>query len=210
MIRVHHLNNSRSQRVLWLLEELGTEYEIIRYERDATTRRAPASLREIHPLGKSPVIEDGALVLPESGAIVEYLVGKYGDGRLVPALGSEAHTRYLYWMHFAEGTAMMQLLVRLYLGFLGEAAAPMSAMVDTEIARILAFMEQELAQRKFFVGDELSAADINMSFPLEAAAARGGLNEKSYPKLWDLLQRMQHRPAYKKALERGGPYELMR
>jgi glutathione S-transferase len=210
MIQIHHLNNSRSQRILWLLEELGVEYEIVHHQRDPMIRRAPAALREIHPLGKSPVICDGDLTLAESGAIVEYLIGKYGDGRLIPERGSPAHTQYLYWLHFAEGTAMMQLLVRLYLGMAGEAAAPLAAIVDADIKRILDYMEGELAPGRFFIGDTLTGADINMSFPLEAAAARGGLNQASYPKLWALLQTMQARPAYQRALERGGPYELIR
>jgi len=210
MIKVHHLNNSRSQRVLWLLEELGLDYEIVPYQRDTTTHRAPPELRAIHPLGKSPVIEDGDLVLAESGAIIEYLIDTYGKGALAPARGTRAHTRYLYWSHFAEGTAMMQLLIRLFLGFAGDSAAPVRAMVDAEITRMLAYLEAEIAEGGFFVGDGLTGADINMSFPLEAAAARGGLNAESCPKLAALLQRLQARPAYQRALARGGPYELMR
>jgi glutathione S-transferase len=209
MIKIHHLNNSRSQRILWLLEELGLDYEIVPYQRDAVTRRAPPGLREIHPLGKSPVIQDGALTLAESGAIIEYLIETYGKGALAPARGTAERTRYLYWMHFAEGTAMMQLLIRLFLGFAGESAAPIRAMVDVEIARLLAYLEAEIAESPFFVGNELTGADINMSFPLEAAAARGGLDAASYPKLFALLQKLQARPAYRRALERGGPYELM-
>jgi glutathione S-transferase len=210
MIQVHHLNNSRSQRILWLLEELGVPYEIVHHQRDPMIRRAPAALREIHPLGKSPVICDGDLTLAESGAIIEYLIGTYGDGKFVPERGSAAHTQYLYWLHFAEGTAMMQLLVRLYLGRLGEAAAPLASVVDADIKRILDFMEGELEPDRFFVGDTLTGADINMSFPLEAAVARGGLTQASHPKVFALLDTMQARPAYKRALERGGPYELMR
>jgi glutathione S-transferase len=210
MIKIHHLNNSRSQRILWLLEEMGLEYEIVSYQRDAVTRRAPPALREIHPLGKSPVIQDGALTLAESGAIIEYLIETYGQGALAPARGTAEWTRYLYWMHFAEGTAMMQLLLRLFLGFAGESAAPIRAMVDVEIARLLAYLEAEIARSPFFVGTDLTGADIAMSFPLEAAAARGGLDAASYPKLFALLQRLQTRPAYRRALERGGPYELMR
>jgi glutathione S-transferase len=210
MIKIHHLNNSRSQRILWLLEELGLDYEIAPYQRDAVTRRAPPALREIHPLGKSPVIQDGALTLAESGAIIEYLIETYGQGALAPARGTAERTRYLYWMHFAEGTAMMQLLIRLFLGFAGESAAPIRAMVDIEIARLLAYLEAEIAESPFFVGTDLTGADIAMSFPLEAAAARGGLDAASYPKLFALLQKLQARPAYRRALERGGPYELMR
>jgi glutathione S-transferase len=210
MIKVHHLNNSRSQRILWLLEELGLEYEIVRYQRDAVTRRAPPELRRVHPLGKSPVIEDGALVLAESGAIIEYIIDTYGQGRLAPPRGTPDGVRYLYWMHFAEGTAMMQLLIRLFLGFAGDGAAPVRAMVDAEIQHVLAYLETEIGDAPFFVGTELTGADINMSFPLEAAAARGGLDATSYPRLFALLKKFQARAAYRRALERGGPYELMR
>ena len=210
MIKVHHLNNSRSQRILWLLEELGLEYEIVPYLRDPMTRRAPPALREIHPLGKSPVIEDGALVLAESGAIIEYLIDAYGHGRLAPVRGTPDGTRYLYWLHFAEGTAMMQLLVRLFLGFAGDSAAPIRAMIDVEIGRLLAYLESEIGDAPFFVGDALTGADINMSFPLEAAVARAGLDAESYPKLFAYLAKLQARPAYRRALDRGGPYELIR
>jgi|HubBroStandDraft_1064217.scaffolds.fasta_scaffold00037_8 glutathione S-transferase len=210
MITVHHLNNSRSQRILWLLEELGLDYEIVSYQRDPMTRRAPPALRAIHPLGKSPVIQDGPLTLAESGAIIEYLIDTYGKGALAPARGTAEHTRYRYWMHFAEGTAMTQLLLRLFLGFAGESAAPIRAMVDAEIVRLLAYLESEIADRPFFVGENLTGADINMSFPLEGAAARAGLDAASYPKLLAHLHKLQARPAYRRAVDRGGPYELTR
>ena len=210
MIKLHHLNNSRSQRILWLLEELGVDYEIVPYQRDAMSHRAPPELRAIHPLGKSPVIEDGDLVLPESGAIIEYLIDQYGHGALIPPRGTPEHTRYLYWMHFAEGTAMMQLLIRLFLGFAGESAAPIVAMVDAEIARTLDYLEAEAAKSPYFAGDTLTGADINMSFPLEAVAATGRLTTETYPKLSRLLATYHARPAYHRGLQRGGPYELGR
>ncbi|HVJ52445.1 MAG TPA: glutathione S-transferase family protein [Aliidongia sp.] len=208
MIQVHHLNNSRSQRILWLLEELGIDYEIVHHLRDPMIRRAPAALRDVHPLGKSPVITDGGLILAESGAIIEYLIGKYGDGRLIPPPGSADHTRYLYWLHFAEGTVMMQLLVRLYLGMVGDAAAALISVVDADIERVLGYMESELTPGQFFAGPALTGADINLSFPLEAGAARGRLPAETYPKLAAYLVALQERPAYQRALERGGPYEL--
>jgi glutathione S-transferase len=208
MIQVHHLNNSRSQRILWLLEELELDYEIVHHQRDPMIRRAPAALRDIHPLGKSPVISDGDLILAESGAIIEYLIGKYGDGRLIPLLGSADHTRYLYWLHFAEGTVMMQLLVRLYLGMVGDAAAPLASVVDADIKHVLDYMEGELTPGRFFAGPVLTGADINLSFPLEIGAARGRVPAETYPKLVAYLATLQERPAYRRALERGGPYEL--
>lgn len=208
MIRVHHLNNSRSQRVLWLLEELGLEYEVECYERDRQTMLAPPALRAVHPLGKSPVIEDAGLVLAESGAIVEYLADRYGEGRFAPPPGTPARTRYLYWLHFAEGTAMTPLLLKLYLSRMGEGAAPLLARMDGQIRAHLDYMEAELGDAPFFVGDELTGADIQMSFPLEASAARGGLGA-GQPRLSGLLRRLQERPAYRRAIERGGPYVLM-
>ncbi len=208
MLKLHHLDNSRSQRILWLLEELGVDYEIVPYKRDKATRLAPPELKAIHPLGKSPVIEDDGLVLPESGAIVEYIIGKYGKGRLKPADGTAEHARYLYWMHFAEGTAMMQQLVRLYLGYAGEGAAPIIGRIDANIKSVLDFMETEVKPGGFLVGDTLTAADINMSFPLEIAAVRAGLTPAAYPKLAAMLSAMQARPAYRRGIERGGPYDF--
>ena len=222
MIRVHHLNNSRSQRVLWLLEELELPYEVVRYQRDAQTMLAPPELRQVHPLGKSPVIQDGGLTLAESGAIVEYLAGKHGHGRLVPAAEAE-RLRYTYWMHFAEGTAMPPLLMRLVLGRIRSAPMPffvkpvaraiadraLRSFVVPNLERNLDFMEGELGRSEWFAGGEFSAADIQMSFPLEAARARGGLDEKR-PRLMAFLQKIHARPAYARALERGGKYELLR
>jgi glutathione S-transferase len=223
MIVVHHLNNSRSQRVLWLLEELGVEYEVKRYERDAKTMLAPASLRAIHPLGKSPVITDGDLTLAESGAIVEYLVERYGAGRLAPRVGTPDRIRYTYWLHYAEGSAMPPLLLKLI--FTQIPKAPMPALVRPFVRRIadgvrttfvepqiklhLDYIEGELSKSTWFAGDEFTAADIQMSFPAEGAASRGGL-DASRPRLWAFLQRIHARPAYTRALERGGPYELLK
>jgi glutathione S-transferase len=222
MITVHHLNNSRSQRVLWLLEELGLEYEIRRYERDAKTMLAPASLRAVHPLGKSPVITDGDLTLAESGAILEYLVERYGNGRLIPPPDTPERLRYRYWMHFAEGSAMPPLLMKLVFDKVEQAPVPFfvrpivkaisakvkKATIEPNIARQLDFMEEELGKSKWFAGQAMTAADIQMSFPLEAAAMRAGL-DASRPKLMDFLERIHARPAYKKAVERGGPYALL-
>jgi glutathione S-transferase len=223
MITVHHLNNSRSQRVLWLLEELGVEYDVKRYERDPATMLAPAALRAIHPLGKSPVITDGDLTLAESGAILEYVTGRYGNGRLVPAAGTADRLRYTYWMHYAEGSAMPPLL--LYLVFSRIEHGPMpfiirpiaraiagrakSSFIEPQIRLHLDFMEQELGRSAWFAGGEFSAADIQMSFPIEAAAARGGL-DATWPKLMGFLERIHARPAYQRALKTGGPYELLR
>jgi len=222
MIIVHHLNNSRSQRIIWLLEELRVDYEIQRYERDKTTMRAPASLRAVHPLGKSPVITDGDIVVAESGAIVEYLVEHYGKGRLIPAAGSADRLNYTYWLHFAEGTAMSPLLMKLVFNRVETAPMPFfvrpiakkiastvkSSFINPEITQQLDYMEKEIAKSGWFAGKSFSAADIQMSFPLEAAASRGGLDAR-YPKLTDFLQRIHARPAYKRALERGGAYDLL-
>jgi len=223
VIVVHHLNNSRSQRVLWLLEELGVPYEVKRYERDVSTMLAPASLRAVHPLGKSPVVTDGGLTLAESGAIIEYLAGRYGDGRLVPAPGTPTRHRYMYWMHYAEGSAMPPLLLKLVFSRVESAPMPffvkpiaraivgraMTSFIDPQIKLHLDFMEGELGKSTWFAGDDFTAADVQMSFPLEAAASRGGL-DASRPRLMGFLDRIHTRPAYKKALERGGPYELLR
>lgn len=221
MITVHHLNNSRSQRVLWLLEELELPYEIVRYQRDPRTMLAPPELKRVHALGKSPVITDGALTVAESGAIVEYLVERHGNGRLKPPAGSDEALRWRYWLHFAEGSAMPPLLMKLVFDKVksapmpffakpiarGIAAKVLAGFVTPNIERQLDFMEAELAQRPWFAGSEFTAADVQMSFPVEAAAQRGGLNA-SRPRLMDWLKRIHARPAYKKALERGGPYSF--
>ena len=220
-ITVHHLDNSRSQRVLWLLEELGLPYEIVHYKRDAKTMLAPATLRKVHPLGKSPVVTDGANTVAESGAIVEYLVERHGGGRLAPAPGTPERLRYTYWLHFAEGTAMPPLLMKLVFDKVATSPMPffarpiargisakvISTFVQPNLKRQFDFMESELAAREWFAGDEFSAADIQMSFPLEAAAQRGGL-DKRWPRLKAFVGRIHARPAYVRALERGGPYSF--
>jgi glutathione S-transferase len=210
MIEIHHLNNSRSQRILWLLEELELSYEIIRDQRDPVTRLAPAALKAIHPLGKSPVIRDQGLVVAESGAIVEYLIGKYGNGRLAPVrdFASADYVAYLHWLHFAEGSAMVPLLLKLYVGRLGEAGAPLAPRIESELRNHFAYMSGALGDRDFFVANTFSAADVQLSFVLDAGASRGPL--KDYPNLVSLNERLQARPAYKRAIERGGPYELGR
>lgn len=204
MIEVHHLNNSRSQRVLWLLEELGLPYELVKYQRDATTNLAPESLKKIHQLGKSPVVRDGELVLIESGAILEYIVRRYGKGRLAPAESSPEWPRYLQLMHYAEGSAMLPVMLKLYLSRIGEAGTPLAPRVTSEIENHFGFLEGELAHSDFFVGKELTAADVNLSFPIQAARLLHGLDQ--FPNLARFLDRMHARPAYKRALERGGPY----
>ena len=222
MITLHHLNNSRSQRVLWLLEELGLPYEIQRYQRDPKTMLAPASLRAVHPLGKSPVITEDGQTLAESGAIVEYLVQRHGNGRLAPAPGTPEQLRYTYWLHFAEGSAMPPLLLKLVFNRIETAPMPFfvkpiargiadkvkSTFIEPQIKAHLDFMESELQRTTWFAGEDFTAADIQMSFPVEAAAARGGLDSK-YPRLMAYLQRIHARPAYQRALERGGPYDLL-
>jgi glutathione S-transferase len=222
MIVVHHLNNSRSQRVLWMLEELGVEYEIRRYERNKETMLAPPELRQVHPLGKSPVITDGASTLAESGAILEYLVEQYGGERLAPARGTPERVRYTYWMHYAEGSLMSPLLLKLVFDQIEKAKMPFvakpfakaiahkvkSSFVLPQIKQHLDYLEAELQARDWFAGNAFSAADIQMSFPLEAAAARAGLNA-GRPRLMDFLARIHARPAYQRALEKGGPFEIL-
>jgi glutathione S-transferase len=220
MITVHHLNNSRSQRVLWLLEELGVPYEVRRYQRDRVTMLAPAELKAVHPLGKSPVITDGELTLAETGAIVETLIETYGEGRLIPPAGSPGRLRYRYWLHYAEGSAMPPLLMKLVFGAL-PARAPgllkplvkqiskkaQEGLIDPQIRNHLAFWEAELGKSEWFAGDEITGADIMMSFPAEGAARRFGVD--GYPRVKAFLDRIHARPAYKRALERGGPYALL-
>ena len=223
MIIVHHLNNSRSQRILWLLEELGLEYDIKRYQRDPKTMLAPPELRRIHPLGKSPVITDGDLTLAESGAIIEYLVDRYGNGRLLPAAGTPDRLRFTYWLHYAEGSVQPMLLMKLIFDRIEKAPMPFfarpiakaigqktkSSFIEPNIDRHLDYMEAELGKTAWFAGQEFTAADIQMSFPLEAAVSRGGLDAKR-PKLMAFLERIHARPAYKKAIERGGEYQLLK
>lgn len=218
MITVHHLNNSRSQRVLWLLEELGCRYEVKRYERDTKTMLAPPALKAIHPLGKSPVISDGDNTIAETGAIIEYVLERYGSGRLVPPAGSKEKMRYTYWLHYAEGSAMTPLLLKLIF-----TRIPMNApglmkgivktvmaeaqerLSDPQIRMHLDYWDTELSKSEWFAGDQFTAADIIMSFPLEAAAARA--DGKSRPMIKAFLDRIHTRRAYQDALKKGGPYD---
>jgi len=203
MIRVHHLNNSRSQRVLWLLEEIGTPYEVIRYERNSNLL-APKELRRVHPLGKSPVIEDGGRTFAETGLIIEYLVDRYGPD-LAPARNSDLHWQYKYWLHYAEGSLMPPLLVKLIVDRLGLLGYPARPFVKSQLKLHLDFLENELSGKPWFLGERFSAADVMLSFPLEAARDRAGLDQ-TRPKLMDILARIHARPAYKRALEKGGAY----
>ncbi|QIF82627.1 glutathione S-transferase family protein [Brevundimonas sp. 'scallop'] len=218
MIKVHHLNDSRSQRVLWLLEELGLDYEVVRYERNASNRLAPPELLAIHPLGKSPVIEDGAVKVAETGAIVEYLLDTYGQGRLRSAAGTEDGRRFTYWLHYAEGSAMPPLLLKLVFSMLprrapallkpivnGVANKAITSFVDPQLRTHVGFWEDELGRSEWFAGDQFTAADIMMSFPVEAGADRA-FNAETKPRLKAFLNRIHARPAYQRALERGGPY----
>jgi glutathione S-transferase len=221
MITVHHLDHSRSQRVLWLLEELGLPYDIEFHKRDRKTMLAPPALTQVHPLGKSPVITDGDNTVAESGAILEYLIERHGQGRFAPATGTPEHLRYRYWMHFAEGSAMPPLLMKLVFDRIGDARMPFfikpvakgiaakvkKQFVTPNLQRQFDFMEAELGRRAWFAGDEFTAADIQMSFPVEAGADRAGLAD-GHPRLVEWLQRIHARPAWKRALERGGPYRF--
>jgi glutathione S-transferase len=222
MIVVHHLENSRSQRVLWLLEELGVPYEVRRYARDPKTMLAPPELRQVHRLGKSPVITDGDLTLAESGAILEYLADRYGAGTLAPLLGMPERLRYSYWMHYAEGSLMPPLLLKLVFDQVEKADMPFfvkpvargiaqrvrTTFIGPQIRTHLDYLEGELQGREWFVGRQLSAADVQLSFPIEAARARGGLDE-SRPGLIAWLARIHARPAYQRAVERGGPFRVL-
>lgn len=203
-IIVHHLENSRSQRVLWMLEELGLPYEICRYERDRKTMLAPPALARVHPLGKSPVIEDGQQVVAETGAIVEYLVDK-ADGRLGPPANRADALRYRFWLHYAEGSLMPPLLVKLVLGRVPVMGKLAIRRIQPMIDRHLDYVEAELAARPWFAGADLTAADIMMSFPLEAARSRGGLDDNR-PHTIAWLDKVHARPAHRAALAQGGPY----
>jgi glutathione S-transferase len=221
MLTVHHLNNSRSQRVLWLLEELGVPYDIVRYQRQPTML-APPELRAIHPLGKSPVITDNGNTIAESGAIIEYIVDSYGEGRLIPPPNTPERLRYTYWLHYAEGSAMPPLLLKLLFALMPKRAPALLrpllrkvadqvlvTLVNPQLQQHMAFWERALSKSQWFAGAEFSAADIQMSFPLEAAAARAGL-EQGHPKAMAFLDRIHARPAYARALDKGGPYSVGR
>ena len=205
MITVHHLNESRSQRILWLLEELGLDYEIISYLRDLTTRLAPPELFAIHPLGKSPVISDGTMVIHESAAIIDYLV-RLSGGKLSPDLGSADYEQYIQWLHYAEGSAMLPLMLKMYVGRLGDAGAPLQPRIDAEIANHLGYVEQALDGVRYLVGDHFSAADVQMSFVGEVAGAFG--IRSRFPNLDAWVARLHSRPAYQTAIKRGGPYAM--
>jgi glutathione S-transferase len=204
MIRVHHLNNSRSQRVLWLLEEIGTPYEIVRYQRDRRTMLAPVELRRVHALGKSPIVEDDGKAFAETGLIVDYLVERFG-GELAPAHDSDLYWRYRYWLHYAEGSLMPPLLLKLVIDRLGLLGYPARRFVQSQLNLHLDFLESELRNGPWFLGERFSAADVMLSFPLEAASDRAGL-DATRPNLMDFLHRIHARPAYRRALEKGGAY----
>jgi glutathione S-transferase len=222
MILVHHLNNSRSQRVLWLLEELEVPYEVKRYERNRETMLAPPELRAVHPLGKSPVLTDGDVTVAESGAIIEYLVDRHGAGRLIPPAGTPERLRYTYWLHYAEGSAMPPLLLKLIFDRIESGPMPFfvkpiarriskkvkTTFIQPQLDTHLGFMENELGKSTWFAGGELTAADIQMSFPVEAAKARAGVNASTRPRLQAYLERIHARPAYQRALAKGGPYDF--
>ncbi len=204
MIIVHHLNNSRSQRILWLLEELRLPYEIKPYQRNAQTRLAPPELKAVHPLGKSPVISDDGRVIAESGAIIDYIIRRHGGGRLQPDPSSAAYDNYVQWMHFAEGSAALPFQLKLYVSALAAAAAPLAARIESEIANHLGYIDGRLAGRSYLLGDELSGADIQLSYVGEVAGVRA--NRAAYPHLDAWVRRYQARPAYQAAIARGGPY----
>jgi glutathione S-transferase len=222
MVTVHHLENSRSQRILWLLEELGVEYRIVRYQRDKSTGLAPPELAVMHPLGKAPVITDGDVTVAESGAIIEYLADRYDDGRLRPAEGTPERLAYTYWLHYAEGTFMPLMILSLIMRRIASARMPFfvkpiargivakvrSGYLDPNLERNLAFMESSLAVADWFCGRRMTAADIQMSFAVEAAAVRTNLLD-NYPRLADFQERIYARAAYRAALEKGGPYQLL-
>ena len=206
MLTLHHLNDSRSQRILWLLEELGTLYEIKHYQRNAETRLAPPELKKIHPLGKSPVITDGGTVIAESGAIVDYVIRRDGKGALMPAPGSAEYEAYNEWLHYSEGSAMLPLMLNLYVSRLKEAGAPLHPRIDSELANHLGYVDGALKGRDFFVGTSLTGADIQMSFVGEMAKVFGKLDP--YPNLAAWLGRMHARPAFKRSVEKGGAYRF--
>tara|TARA_B100000949_G_scaffold6583_1_gene5381 strand:- start:631 stop:1293 length:663 start_codon:yes stop_codon:yes gene_type:complete len=217
MIKIHHLEDSRSQRILWLLEELGLDYEVIRYERDPETRLAPDALRAVHPLGKSPILEEDDIIVAETGAIIEYVIETHGGGRLKPAKGTPEARAWTYWMHYAEGSAMPPLLMKLVFQMLPQnanalvrpmvkaiASRTQDSFIDPRVKEHVEFWDSSLAPTGWFAGDAFTAADIIMSFPLEAAADRSIAGQ--YPNISGFLTRIHERPAYQRALERGGPY----
>jgi glutathione S-transferase len=205
MLKIHHLNNSRSQRILWLLEELRLDYELVPYRRDPVTNLAPPELQAVHPLGKSPVVTDGAVTIAESGAIVEYVVARYGAGKLRPDPASDAHVAYMEWLHYSEGSAMLPLMLNLYVMRLGEAGAPLHPRINSEIDNNLSYIAGALGGKDYLTG-EFSGADLQMSFVMEVARAFGKLAD--YPTLAAYIARLQNRPAFKRSIEKGGAYNL--
>lgn len=206
MLTLHHLNDSRSQRILWLLEELGAPYELRRYQRDAQTRLAPPELQAVHPLGKSPVIVDGDLVIAESAAIVDYIIRRYGNGTMRPTEGTPAFEAYAEWLNYAEGSAMLPLMMHLYVSRLKEAGAPLHSRIDSELKRHLGYSNDALKGKAFYVGDSLTGADIQMSFVAEMAGVFGKLG--AYPDLAGWIGRMHARPAFQRSIEIGGAYNF--
>ncbi len=202
MIEVHHLNASRSRRINWLLEELALPYEVVSYQRDAVTNLAPPELKAIHPLGKAPVLRDGTRVIIESGAIIDYLLRHYGAGRFVPAMASADYDRYVQLLHYAEGSAMLPLLLKLYVGRLGEAGAPLQPRIHSEIHNHLGWLDAELEGREFFVGDDLSGADVQLSFVAQIGVRFEG--REAFPNLTRFVERIEARPAYQRAVARSG------
>jgi len=202
MIEVHHLNASRSRRITWLLEELGVPYELVMYKRDATTNLAPPELKAVHPLGKAPLIRDNGTVIFESGAIVEYLVRRYGNGRFAPAMGTADYDRYIQFLHYAEGSAMLPLMLRLYVGRLGDAGAPLQPRIQSEMRNHLGFLNDTLKGRDYFVGSDLTGADVQLSFVAQVAVAFNGRD--AYPNLTKFVDRIEARPAYQRAIAKGG------
>ena len=221
MITVHHLENSRSQRILWLLEELGADYDVKRYERDKQTSLAPPELKQVHPLGKSPVVEDDGKIIAETGAMIDYLIDQHGNGRLRPAPGTAEYDRYRYWLHYAEGSAFPPLLLKLILSRMASAKMPFFAkpvakkivqgaldgFVDPQLKLHFDYIESELGKSEWFAGDAFSGADIIMSFPLEAFVSRSGRAPRN---IKGFLSRIHARPAYQTALQRGGPYDIVK
>lgn len=202
MIEVHHLNESRSRRITWMLEELELPYEVIQYTRDEKTRLAPPELMKIHPLGKAPVLRDGDQVMIESGAIIEYLVRTYGKGRFAPAIDSPDYNRYIQFLHYAEGSAMLPLMLKLYVSRLGEAGAPLSPRINSEITNHIGYLDNEIKDREFFVGNDLTGADVQLSFVAQVAMRSSG--RERYPNLAQFVDRIEARPAYRRAIARSG------
>lgn len=202
MIEVHHLNESRSRRITWMLEELELPYEVISYQRDAQTRLAPPELKLIHPLGKAPVLRDNGEVLIESGAIIEYLVRQYGNGQFAPAMGTSDYNRYIQFLHYTEGSAMLPLMLKLYVGRLGEAGAALQPRIASELENHLGFLNAELANRDFFVGTTLTGADVQISFVAQIAVKNAGRD--AYPHLSRFVDRIEARPAYQRAIAKSG------